>query len=158
MVGRPVLRFNARQIEMFHNHFKLVDSDADGKVNQSEFCLLFRSLGQTVTNARLHKIMDGITFEEFMDAFMNNFANPPSEKAVREALMLFDTTNTGYIKTSDLINVLTTRGDKLGKEEMDQLFELLGMDKNTPAIDYVAFAEEIYRMLPILSPSASSNF
>lgn len=134
----------------------------------------------------------GINFEEFMDAFMSHFSTPPTEKAVREAMMLFDRTNTGkniyectkatsslyaynvpslfsvvmaksgqyiagYIDKKDLAQLLTDRGEKLDQTEINYLFELLDIRQDTRSIDYVTFVEEIYRMLPILSPQTSSN-
>lgn len=98
-----------------------------------------------------------MTFEDFMEAFMSHFTPPPSEKAVREAMMLFDQGNTGYISTEELRQILTSRGEKLAQAEIDYLFELIGVDKNTATVDYVSFVENIYRMLPILSPQSSSD-
>ncbi|KAK1932812.1 EF hand family protein [Babesia divergens] len=166
MVGRPLLRFNAQQIQMFRNHYNLVDSDADGRISKAEFGVLFRSLGQVISNKRLEAIIqevykdapsEGINFEEFMDAFMSHFSTPPTEKAVREAMMLFDRSNTGYIDKKDLAQLLTDRGEKLDQTEINYLFELLDIRQDTRSIDYVNFVEEIYRMLPILSPQTSSN-
>ncbi|GIX61250.1 calcium-binding protein CML13 [Babesia caballi] len=192
MVARPHLRLNAEQLGMLENHFKLVDNDGDGRINDAEvgprrprhsasqFRLLFRSLGQTATNKRLDGIVagivfgggtslnalaeaykgappEGLDFEGFINAFMHNFAQPPSERALREALMLFDKENTGYIETSELVRLLTTRGEKLEQSEVNYLFELLGIPQSTRRIDYVTFAEEIYRMLPILSHGQGST-
>ncbi|GFE53460.1 EF hand family protein [Babesia ovis] len=160
MLARPHLRLDAEQLDMIENHFKLVDGNGDGRINKDEFRLLFRSLGQTATNARLDTIVEdafkeapaeGMDFERFINTFVETFTAPPKERVVREALMLFDRDNTGYIETSQLVQILKTRGEKLTQEEIDQLFELLNIPQNTKQIDYATFAEEIYRMLPILS-------
>ncbi|ORM39944.1 Calmodulin-like protein 3 [Babesia sp. Xinjiang] len=160
MVTRPHLRLDAEQFDMLENHFNLVDGNGDGRITKDEFRLLFRSLGQTATNRRLEGIVEeafkeaapeGLDCEEFMNTFMQTFTCPPSERAVREALMLFDKANRGYIDTQEFVRLLTTRGEKLEQREIDYLFELLNIPPNTKEIDYTRFAEEVYRMLPILS-------
>ncbi|GBE58673.1 striated muscle protein [Babesia ovata] len=173
MAPRPHLRLSAEHLVMFENHFKLVDSNGDGCINQSEFRLLFRSFGQAITNKRLDQIVEGrltahaeignnvseafknapstgVDFEAFVNIFVQHFTPPPTERAVREALMLFDKNNTGFIDTRELIRLLTTRGEKLEQSEVNYLFELLGIPQSTPRIDYVTFVEDIYRMMPIL--------
>ncbi|CDR97302.1 EF hand family protein, putative [Babesia bigemina] len=159
MAPRPHLRLSAEHLVMFQNHFKLVDSNGDGCINQSEFRLLFRSFGQVITNKRLDQIVEeafknapstGVDFEAFVNIFVQHFTPPPTERAVREALMLFDKNNTGFIDTRELIRLLTTRGEKLEQSEVNYLFELLGIPQSTQRIDYVTFVEDIYRMLPIL--------
>nr|BAN65462.1 EF hand family protein [Babesia bovis] len=159
MAKRPHLRLTPAQLDMLDNHFKLVDGNGDGHINKDECKLLYGSLGQTVTEAKLNTIVEeaftdapteGIDFECFINTFLEAFALPPNERAVREALMLFDRDNSGYIETQELIQLLTTRGEKLSRGEVDHLYELLNIPQNTKRIDYTTFTEEIYRMFPIL--------
>ncbi|UKK02929.2 hypothetical protein MACK_003027 [Theileria orientalis] len=155
MASRQKLRFNSDHIKLIRDQFKLVDSDGDKLINEDEFRKLFRSFGQTVSNKRLDSIVSevfkdlndakGIDFETFINTFIKYYSPPPTEKALREAFALFD--SSGYLDRARLFNLLSTRGEKLSRAELEEFSQVMGLGKDVTKVDYRKLAENMHTIL-----------
>ncbi|XP_953404.1 uncharacterized protein TA10070 [Theileria annulata] len=156
MASGQKLRFNAEHIKLIRDQFKLVDSDGDRLINEDEFRKLFRSFGQTVSNKRLDSIVSevfkdldgskGIDFETFINSFIKFYSRPPTEKALAEALSLFENSS-GYLDKPRLFNLLSTRGEKLSKSELEEFSQIMGLNKDVSKLDSRKLAENMCGLL-----------
>ncbi|KAL4238659.1 hypothetical protein ACF0H5_003366 [Mactra antiquata] len=130
--------------------FKIFDKDGDGTISTQELGTVMRSLGQDPSEDELLDIIneideDGnglIEFDEFVTLMSKQFAQEGSEKDIMEAFKVFDPDNLGYILASDLRHIMTTKGDKMTDEEVDEMIEDADLDGDGH-IEY----EEFVKML-----------
>eukprot|EP01122_Echinamoeba_exundans_P007377 TRINITY_DN2258_c0_g1_i1.p1 TRINITY_DN2258_c0_g1~~TRINITY_DN2258_c0_g1_i1.p1 ORF type:complete len:157 (+),score=56.77 TRINITY_DN2258_c0_g1_i1:23-472(+) len=117
------------QIAEFKEAFSLFDKDGDGSITNKELGIVMRSLGQNPTEAELQQMIaevdtDGngtIDFPEFLTLMAKKMVSQDSEEDIREAFKVFDKEGTGYIQAAELRHVLTSIGEKLTEEEVDEL-------------------------------------
>jgi len=98
-----------------------------------------RSLGQNPTEAELKDLIseidsgidNTIDFPEFlglMSKQMKNEREAPNE--IQDAFKLFDKQNKGEVSVQEFKHVLTTIGEKLTEDEVDDMIKEAGIDKN----------------------------
>ncbi|CAD5215442.1 unnamed protein product [Bursaphelenchus okinawaensis] len=110
--------------------FAYFDTKGDEKIAVSQVGDVLRALGQNPTQNEISKCCEHwanadtrITFEDFVPIFQTvgkNRSNIPFEEFV-EGLSHFDMEGTGTIKVAELRHLLTTLGERLSDEEVDQL-------------------------------------
>ncbi|KAJ9455677.1 Calmodulin [Diplonema papillatum] len=108
-------------------------AEADDELNIRDLGKAIRAAGQCPTNEQLQSMIEDVQgepdadqgtriswaqFERLMVTCMNEFK---TEQDLREALCTFDKDNDGYITLSELRFFLTTMGDTLEPEEMQEL-------------------------------------
>ncbi|XP_045187214.1 neo-calmodulin-like [Mercenaria mercenaria] len=141
---------DAQQLEELQQAFRIFDKDGDGTISTQELGTVMRSLGQNPSEADLQDIIkevdvDGnglIEFEEFVTLMSKKFTEEASENDIREAFKVFDPENLGYILASDLRHIMTTKGDKMSDDEVDEMIEDADLDGDGH-IEY----EEFVKML-----------
>ncbi|XP_060602173.1 neo-calmodulin-like [Ruditapes philippinarum] len=138
------------QLEELRQAFRIFDKDDDGTISTQELGTVLRSLGQNPTEHDLEQIIkevdvDGnglIEFEEFVTLMSKKFTEEATENDIREAFKVFDPDNLGYILSSDLRHIMTTKGDKMSDDEVDEMIEDADLDGDGH-IEY----EEFVKML-----------
>ncbi|CAD5221462.1 unnamed protein product [Bursaphelenchus xylophilus] len=110
--------------------FAYFDTKGDEKIAVSQVGDVLRALGQNPTQTEISKCCEHwqnpetrITFEDFVPIFQTvgkNRSNISFEEFV-EGLSHFDMEGTGTIKVAELRHLLTTLGERLSDEEVDQL-------------------------------------
>ncbi|KAI1700426.1 myosin-2 essential light chain [Ditylenchus destructor] len=110
--------------------FCYFDTRGDEKINVKQVGDVLRSLGQNPTEAEIRQCCDHwtdpetrITFEEFVPIYqtVNKTRNTHSMDQFIEGLSHFDREGNGTIAVAELRHLLTTLGEKLNDEEVDQL-------------------------------------
>ncbi|KAI1701537.1 myosin-2 essential light chain [Ditylenchus destructor] len=110
--------------------FCYFDTKGDEKINVKQVGDVLRSLGQNPTEAEIRQCCDHwtdsetrITFEEFVPIYqtVNKTRNTHSMDQFIEGLSHFDREGNGTIAVAELRHLLTTLGEKLNDEEVDQL-------------------------------------
>ncbi|KAL3875246.1 hypothetical protein ACJMK2_038170, partial [Sinanodonta woodiana] len=111
--------------------FALFDKDGDGTVSTKELGTVMRSLGQNPTSEQLENIIrmvdaDGngtIDFDEFCVIMSQKMNGTQSENDVLEAFKVFDPEGNGYITSEHLRFIMTTKGERMTEDEVDEMIK-----------------------------------
>tara|TARA_B110001452_G_scaffold246000_1_gene231027 strand:+ start:94 stop:675 length:582 start_codon:yes stop_codon:yes gene_type:complete len=117
------------QIAEFKEAFSLFDKDGDGTITTKELGTVMRSLGQNPTEAELQDMInevdaDGngtIDFPEFLTLMARKRKDTDSEEELQKAFKDFDKDGNGVISHAELWHIMTNLGEKLTKEEIDEM-------------------------------------
>ena len=88
-----------------------------------------RSLGQNPTVEELQEMMNEVDvdtngaadFPDFLKIMVSKRKDEDSEDEVREAFRMFDKKKSGLISVAELRHVMTSLGDSLTDEEVDEM-------------------------------------
>jgi len=124
------------QVSEFRTAFALFDQDGDGTISSKELGIVLRSLGQNPTEAELQDMInevdaDGngsIEFPEFLTMMLQKLKEKDIADELRETFNVFDQDGDGFINSTDLKKVLTTLGDNVRDEEVDEMIREADMD------------------------------
>ncbi|KAL8433797.1 hypothetical protein ACSSS7_003643 [Eimeria intestinalis] len=112
--------------------FGIFDSDGDGYVTREEFIKLFRSVGQSPSEATLKEIIGKydsekagkIGFHTFLQICDSPyFADPIKEERLVECFRVFDEDAVGKINVSELRFILQQLGEPLADDEADRFID-----------------------------------
>ena len=128
------------QIAEFKEAFSLFDKDGDGTISTKELGTVMRALGQNPTEAELTDMINEvdqdkngtIDFNEFLRLMEKKIGDNDTEEEIKEAFRVFDKDGTGTISAAELRHVMTTLGEKLSEDEVDEL--LRDADTNNDGI------------------------
>ena len=138
------------QIAEFKEAFQIFDKDGDGSITTKELGTVMRSLGQNPSEEEL-KIMieevdaDGsgtIDFKEFLGLMARKMKETDTEEELIEAFKVFDRDGNGLISAHELRFVMTTAGEQLSEDEIEEMIREADVDGDG-YIDY----EEFVRMM-----------
>lgn len=138
------------EIEEFKEAFSMFDRNGDETISSAELGTIMRSLGQNPTEAELMEMInevdiDGngtIDFQEFLNMMAKKVNRSDNEEELREAFRVFDKDGNGSISAYELRTVMTTLGEKLTDEEVDEMIFEADLDGDGN-INY----EEFVRMM-----------
>ncbi|CAJ0952122.1 unnamed protein product, partial [Mesorhabditis belari] len=122
---------SAEQIAEFREVFSLFDKDQSGTITAGELGTVMRSLGQNPTEAELQlMINDGdsdgnrtVDFPEFLQMMAQKMKAPAGEDDLRKAFQVFDKDQNGFISAEELRHVMTSLGDSLTEQEVEEMIE-----------------------------------
>eukprot|EP00754_Rhynchopus_humris_P040491 Rhum_TRINITY_DN23539_c0_g1::Rhum_TRINITY_DN23539_c0_g1_i1::g.178163::m.178163/K02183/CALM; calmodulin len=110
-------------------------TDGGEDISIRDFGKVIRAAGQCPTNEQLQLLIEDIsgaegepdqsmrvTFQQFERAMANALNDWKTEEEFREALRTFDKDQVGYVPLAELRYFLTTSGDALEAEEMQELY------------------------------------
>ncbi|KAG6506705.1 calmodulin-like [Zingiber officinale] len=124
------------QIAEFKEAFSLFDKDGDGCITTKELGTVMRSLGQNPTEAELRDMISEvdadqngtIDFPEFLNLMARKMKDADSEEELMEAFKVFDKDSNGFISAQELRHVMTSLGEKLTDEEVDEMIREADID------------------------------
>ena len=95
-----------------------------------------RSLGQNPTEAELQEMInevdaDGngtVDFPEFLTMMARKMKDTDTEEEIREAFKVFDKNGDNLISAAELRHVMTTLGEKLTDQEVDEMIREADVD------------------------------
>ncbi|XP_049818081.1 calmodulin-beta isoform X2 [Aethina tumida] len=124
------------QVAEFKEAFMLFDKDEDGQITMAELGVVMRSLGQRPTETELRDMLnevdvDGngtIEFNEFLQMMSRKMKEADGEEELKEAFRVFDKNNDGLISSTELRHVMTSLGEKLTEEEVDDMIKEADLD------------------------------
>ncbi|KAH7966809.1 hypothetical protein HPB49_019660 [Dermacentor silvarum] len=122
------------QISEFREAFTLYDKDGSGCIRASDLGTVMRSLGYHPTEAQVAEIVgsnsrENIDFPEFLTIMAKEEIRPDDvDDEIREAFKVFDRNGDGYVSAAELRHVMTTMGEKLSHEEVDEMIREADQD------------------------------
>ncbi|KAF8280993.1 calmodulin [Trypanosoma cruzi] len=112
--------------------WNLFDERKTGTVSQTDAKHIIRSLGRRYTEAEFNELLQGVPdpvpYQSFVDLMQKPYTGP-SEDDLRTALRAFDATDSGRLKLSELITLLTSLGEKMPEHEVKQLLAEVRTDE-----------------------------
>jgi calmodulin len=137
---------SAREDEMRDAFVLFSDKEADSTISAKDLPTIVRSLGRCPTDAELRGHIEKlggadarVNFDDFA-AVMEACADTALDReAVIDAFRVFDASGSGFIHVLELKRVLTTLGEKMSAEEVDELIADADPDADGN-ISYVPFA------------------
>lgn len=119
------------QISEYKEAFGLFDRDGDGCITASELGTVIRALGKSPTQAEINAIIKEvdpdsrgiINLPEFLSVMARDLKNYNSEQDLRNAWKVFDREGKGVLTAAELRHILSSIGEKLSKEELDDLMK-----------------------------------
>merc|ERR1712029_142927 len=136
------------QVSEFKEAFSLFDKDGDGQITTKELGTVMRSLGQNPSESELQDMINEvdadnngtIDFPEFLTMMARKMKDTDSEEEIREAFKVFDRDNNGFISAAELRHVMTSIGEKLTDDEVDEMIREADQDGDG-RIDYNEFIQ-----------------
>ncbi|CAO1613994.1 unnamed protein product [Sympodiomycopsis kandeliae] len=129
--------------------FALFDKKGTGQIPRESLGDLLRALGQNPTQAEVQDLVAGlggkdVDFQSFLDILHrpNGFKPAGTPEEFIRGFQVFDKEGNGFIGVGELRYVLTSLGEKLSDEEVDELLKgvQVGSDGN---INYESFVRQI---------------
>ena len=123
--------------------FQLFDKDNDEKITAEELGIVMRALGANPTKQRIGEIVKEFDKEgtgkfdqeTFLQIMIEYGQEVDSTEDIKKAFEIFDKEKNGYISASELKHVLTTLGEKLSEQEVDDLFKEIGVEDGLINVD-----------------------
>ncbi|KAF9964134.1 hypothetical protein BGZ70_006901 [Mortierella alpina] len=130
--------------------FNLYDRKGTGSISSSDLGHLLRAIGQNPSEAEIKELINQAEPTLSFDAFSKIAMRPDGFKPAGtvdqlvEGFKVFDPKDNGTISITDLRRLLTTMGEPLTKEEIDQLLVAAKVDSNNN-ISYDTFVRDLLK-------------
>jgi calmodulin len=117
------------QVSQYKEAFTLFDKDGDGCITTKELGTVMRALGKSPTESEIKSFVAEIDpqskgtvdFTDFLTVMSKDIRHFDSEADLRAAWKVFDPRGEGFILLTELKHVLTNIGEKLSKEEVEDM-------------------------------------
>lgn len=135
----------------YKDAFSLFDKNHDGFITTKTLGDVLRSLNINPNEDELaHMIAEadlngqgGISFEDFIQMMEKRSKETDTEEQIINAFRVFDKNGTGLIAASELFQIMVALGDKLTKEEIDEMIQEADVDGD----GYVNYEEFVRIMM-----------
>ena len=136
------------KISELNETFKIFDKDKDGHISTKELGDIMKNLGQNPSEAELQNLVNEVDIEgngsidlkEFVGLMARKMKEPENEEEIIEAFKVFDKDGNGLISSDELLHVMTSLGDNLTIEEVEDLIKDADLDKDG-FINYAEFVK-----------------
>jgi calmodulin len=124
------------KIAEFRAAFELFDRDRDGTITTKELGTVMKNLGQYLSESELEEMikqvdLDGngtIDFKEFLGLMVRKMKDTDTEEELLEAFKVFDRDSNGFITSHELRHVMTSLGESLTPEEIEEMIKQADVD------------------------------
>ncbi|TGO57497.1 hypothetical protein BOTNAR_0200g00140 [Botryotinia narcissicola] len=122
--------------------------ESTGQITSKKLGTVMRSLGQNPSESELQDMINEvdadnngtIDFPEFLTMMARKMKDTDSEEEIREEFKVFDRDNNGFISAAELRHVMTSIGEKLTDDEVDEMIREADQDGDG-RIDYNEFVK-----------------
>jgi len=117
-----------QQEDEYREAFRFFDKEKSGRIPAKDVSALFRSLGELLTEGQLQQICSGGSLDEnsFLRYFHQKWERAQAYDELVNAFRFFDYEGSGYVNGQQLRRVLTTLGDPLTDQEVDEMIRDAG--------------------------------
>ncbi|KAK9315183.1 hypothetical protein V1524DRAFT_430243 [Lipomyces starkeyi] len=132
----------------YQNAFALFDKRGTGKVSLQALGDLLRACGQNPTLAEIEELEESVSDDFDFETFLQVLNRPDGFRAPGEpedyvrGFQVFDKDKTGFIGVGELRYILTSLGEKLSSEEVDELLKNVDVTKDGN-VNYTDFVRMI---------------
>ena len=112
----------------FKDAFDLYDNDKDGNITIKELNLVLKCLCPDFISTEYEIFKDSdpngigkLNFDDFIELMSGKLRETDTEEEIINAFKVFDKSGNGLISGADLRHIMTTLGDKLSEEEVDEI-------------------------------------
>lgn len=145
----PPTKLKLTSVDEFQEAFQLFDSRGDGKIHVAQIGDALRALGQNPTESDVKKCTlhlkpdERISFEVFLPIYqaISKARSGDTANDFIEGLRHFDKDGNGFISSAELRHLLSTLGEKLSDDEVEQLLQ--GQEDSQGNINYENFVHLI---------------
>jgi len=124
-------KLTEEQISEFKEVFTMFQKDGDGTILSSDLGDAMRALYQHPTEAQLSEVVQEVEnghggkvdFPEFIEILVKNMSETDAEEELLEAFKILDPEGFGYVNSAEMRNVLTTLGEKLSDDDLDDMIK-----------------------------------
>ncbi|KAH3844321.1 calmodulin-A-like [Dreissena polymorpha] len=128
--------FTEEELAEYKEAFNIFDRDGSGAISNKELGIALRSLGLNPSDDELTRMIhevdkDGneeLDFDEFCELMSKTKKDVTSYKAIEEAFKVFDKEGKGSIPREYFRHVMTTMGERLTDEEVDEMLDTADAD------------------------------
>ena len=146
-------RLTDDQIEEYRQAFSLFAKDGNDRVRTRDIGTIMRSVGQFVTDTDLIDMtnkfdmdMNGtIDLDNFLLLMTHVASDEDNEEELRAAFRAFDDVGKGFIPAAALRHIMTSLGDKLPEDEVDEMMREANIDSDGQ-INYEEFVTMMMSM------------
>jgi myosin light chain 6 len=142
--------FNEDQLSEFRDAFTLFDDRGDDRIHKVHLGEVVRALGLNPTEIDIKRCLkdlnvDRISFEQFLPIYedLSKRKDQSTEDDFIEGLRVFDKDGSGMINSAELRHLLTTLGERLSDDEVEQL--LNGLEDKHGNVNYEEFVRLLMR-------------
>jgi Ca2+-binding EF-hand superfamily protein len=139
------------QVAMLRKAFDMFDREKRGCIHTNMVATILRTLGQSFEEKELQDLIveidaDGsgeLEFDEFLNLtakFLVEEDTEAMQEELREAFRMYDKEGNGYIKTTELREILRALDDKLTEDELDEMITEIDTD-GSGTVDFDEFME-----------------
>jgi len=147
--GESQTTLNEDQVEELKLAFDLFDEGGSGALTKSDLKAVCDKFGIKAGPKEIDDMFKEadvtgsgkIGFPEFMSMMARRMKQTDTEEELNEAFRVFDPYNEGSIPEKELANALSTAGDKLSKEELDEFLRVCVVDGH---VQYKTFVNMLY--------------
>jgi len=147
--GESQAILNEEQVEELKLAFDLFDEDQTGSLDKSTIRSVVDKFGIKVTPKDIEDMFKEadvtgsgkIGFPEFMSMMARRMKQADTQEELLEAFRVFDAYNEGIIPAKDLSDALLNTGDKLTREELDEMYKVCLVDGQ---VNYKNFVNTMY--------------
>eukprot|EP01118_Nematostelium_gracile_P002716 TRINITY_DN1297_c0_g1_i1.p2 TRINITY_DN1297_c0_g1~~TRINITY_DN1297_c0_g1_i1.p2 ORF type:complete len:159 (-),score=48.66 TRINITY_DN1297_c0_g1_i1:86-562(-) len=140
---------NTEQVEELKLAFDLFDEASNGYLTKSDLKAVLEKFGLRFSSTELDEMFKEadvtgsgkIGFPEFMSMMARRMKQTDTEDELLEAFRVFDPYNEGFIPEKEFTTALTSMGDKLTKDELEQVYKVCLVDGQ---VQYKAFVKMMY--------------
>ena len=149
MSSKRGISFSESEIADFQDAFMKYDNRGDGKIPVSLIGDVIRALGENPTESEVKRLVhehraDGrVSFETFLPILtaICSKRSKETEDEFVEGLRNFDKDGNGYISSAEFRHMLTTLGERMSDDEVEQL--LAGHEDSHGNINYEKFVRAV---------------
>lgn len=124
-------KLTEEQISEFKEVFTMFQKDGDGTILSSDLGDAMRALYQHPTESQLSEVVQEVEnghggkvdFPEFIEILVKNMSETDAEEELLEAFKILDPEGFGYVNSAEMRNVLTTLGEKLSDDDLDDMIK-----------------------------------
>lgn len=133
----PSSKLNAnltdRRVAELKKVFESYDAEGTGGIPVSKLGAVMRTLGYELTDSNLQNILGpvkrtSLTFSEFITMIAKDVLAENTEEEFEKVFKVFDRNGDGFVSCAELRHAMTTLGQKLSTEDVDEMIRAADKD------------------------------